>query len=276
MNILRTNAQAFREAVGIIASHRVLAVEMARKEMSERYSGQALGVFWTVAHPLFLMALYIFIFVVVFKTKITSTAGEMPLDYTTYILSGLVPWLAMQESLAKATTAVTSNANLVKQVMFPVELLPVKTVLASSFTQVISTALLILYIVGTQWTAWATFALLPILMLFQTMLAIGLGFLLSSTGAFFRDLKDFVQMFTMAGVYLLPIFYLPDWVPKLFKPILYINPFSYMMWCYQDAVYYGRFEHPWAWIVFPVLSVGTFVVGYRVMRNLKPVLGNVL
>jgi lipopolysaccharide transport system permease protein len=265
------------EAVALIRANRTLAIAMAKRELAERYSGQALGIFWTVAHPLFLIGLYIFIFVVVFKTKISATAGNtMPLDYTTYILSGLVPWLALQEALGKATTAVTSNANLVKQVIFPVELLPVKGVIATCITQLVSTVLLLLYVVGVQKTVWATFLLLPVLMFLQAVLAVGLGFLLSSTGAFFRDLKDFVQVFTMVGVYLLPIFYLPEWVPRAFKPLIYANPFSYVTWCYQDVVYYGRIEHPVAWVVFPILSFGTFLCGYRVMRRLKPMLGNVL
>lgn len=276
MNILTSNVRALGEAVGIISAHRTLAFEMAKREMAERYSGQALGMFWTIAHPMFQIGLYMFVFVVVFKTKIADTVGNMPLDYTTYLLSGLIPWLAMQDSLSKATTAITGNANLVKQVIFPVELLPIKTVIATCITQVISTVLLLLYVMGVQHTVWATFAMLPVLMVLQTFLALGLGFLLSSTGAFFRDLKDFVQVFAMAGVYLLPIFYLPAWVPALFKPVIYLNPFSYMIWCYQDAVYYGRFEHPVAWVVFPLVSVGTFVLGYRVMRRLKPMLGNVL
>lgn len=276
MNILRTNAQAFVEALRMIFANRTLALEMTKRELTERYSGQVLGLFWTVAHPLFLIALYIFIFVVVFKTRIAGSHTDMPLDYTTYLLAGLIPWLGLQESISRATTAVTSNANLVKQVIFPVELLPLKTVLASFFTQIISTVLLLLYVVGVQRTAWATFALLPLLMVMQGFLAVGLAFLLSSTGAFFRDLKDIVQILTMAGVYLLPIFYLPEWAPAVFKPLLYANPFSYAIWCYQDVLYYGRFEHPVAWVVFPLFSLGTFILGYRVMRRLKPVLGNVL
>lgn len=276
MTLVRSNWDAFLEVVALMRGHRTLAVEMAKRELTERYSGQALGIFWAVAHPLFLIGLYVFVFVVVFKTKIDTRGGAMPLDYTTYILSGLIPWLALQECLAKAATAVTGNANLVKQVIFPVELLPVKTVLATTITQVISSVLLLMYVIATQRTAWATFLLLPVLMVLQCVFAIGLAFLLSAVGAFFRDLKDFIQIFTMAGVYLLPIFYLPDWVPRVFKPILYANPFSYVTWCYQDAVYFGRFEHPVAWIVFPLLSCSTFVLGYRVLRRLKPLLGNVL
>jgi lipopolysaccharide transport system permease protein len=58
--------------------------------------------------------------------------------------------------------------------------------------------------------------------------------------------------------------------------VLYLNPFSYMIWCYQDALYFGRFEHPAAWVVFPLASLFTFALGYRVFRKLKTFFGNVL
>lgn len=275
MKFICRNAQAFSEAIILIIRHRTLILEMARRELLERYAGQALGLFWTIAHPLFMMGLYVFIFAVVFKTKIGESVS-MPLDYATYILSGLIPWLGVQEALSKVSTAVTGSANLVKQVIFPVEVLPVKTVLTAGFTQLISTFLLLLYVLLYQRTAWATFILLPILMLLQMMMLFGLGFFLAAVGVFFRDLKDFVQLFCVAGAYLVPVVYLPEWVPALFKPVIYLNPFSYMVWCYQDVIYYGRIEHPIAWVVFPLSSALVFLIGYRVMRRLKPMLGNVL
>jgi lipopolysaccharide transport system permease protein len=105
---------------------------------------------------------------------------------------------------------------------------------------------------------------------------IGVAYILAPIGVYFRDIKDFVQLFSILGIYLMPIFYLPNWVPSLFKPLIYLNPFSYLIWCYQDALYYGRIEHPWAWIVVVLLSVGTFIFGYRIFRKLKPALGDLL
>ena len=105
---------------------------------------------------------------------------------------------------------------------------------------------------------------------------LGMAFLLSAAGAYFRDLKDFVQVFTIVNLYLMPVFYLPMWVPALFKPVLYINPFSYMIWCYQDVLYYGNIEHPWAWTVFAIGSVLVFLTGYYLFRRLKVVFGDVL
>jgi lipopolysaccharide transport system permease protein len=83
-------------------------------------------------------------------------------------------------------------------------------------------------------------------------------------------------LFGSAGIYLLPVFYLPTWVPNLFRPLIYLNPFSHIIWCYQDVLYYGRFEHPWAWVVTLIFNFLIFSLGYRLFCKLKPMLGNVL
>ncbi len=272
---IRSHFQAFRELVCLLTKHRQLTIEMSKREITDRYLGQILGTLWVVGHPLALMGVYIFIFVFVFKIKVGGTR-EMPLDFTTYLLSGLIPWMSFQESMGKGSTVITSNSSLVKQVIFPIEILPVKVVIASLITMVVSLFLLVVYVLIKHHSLPWTYILIPLLMFLQTLAMIGVSYVLSSVGVFLRDIKDFVQVFCLMGFYLMPIFYLPQSVPGLFRPILYINPFSYLVWCYQDALYYGRFEHWWAWIIFPVSSVLMFCGGYRVFRKLKVILGNVI
>lgn len=275
MRIFRGHFSAFREVATLLVRHRDLTFEMARRDVSDRYVGQAFGMIWAVGHPLFMMAVYVFIFAVVFKQKVGGTI-EMPLDYTTYILAGLIPWLSFQESMNKSCAAITGNAGLVKQVVFPIEILPVKGVLASLLPQFVSTALLIVYVIATQEGLLGTYFLLPVLMLMQFFAMLGIGYILSPIGAYFRDIKDFVQLYGIVGMYLMPVFYLPDMVPNLFKPFLYINPFSHLIWCYQDALYFGRFAHPWSWGLTLFFCMMAFVFGYRLFRKLKPGFGNVL
>lgn len=248
---------------------------MTRREISEQYIGQIFGVFWAVAHPLFLMALFVFLFSFVFKIRIDQSL-EMPLDYTTYILAGLVPWLGFQQMMGRACGAFTGNANLVKQVVFPIEILPSKTVFAGLVAQFVSFCALLGYILVTQGIPHSTFILLPVLVVFQVLAMLGIAFALASLGAFLRDIKDFVQVFSTWGIYLIPVVYLPQWVPEVLRPLLYVNPFSYMIWCFQDAIYFGRIAHPVSWIIFCGGSVIVFIGGYRLFRRLKPHLGNVL
>ena len=97
-------------------------LELARRDIADRYVGQFLGMFWAVAHPLFMMGIYVFIFAFVFKVKIGDSL-DIPRDYTVYILSGLIPWMAFQECMSKSCSAISANSSLVKQVVFPVEVL---------------------------------------------------------------------------------------------------------------------------------------------------------
>ncbi len=120
------------------------------------------------------------------------------------------------------------------------------------------------------------YALLPVLLVFQIMAMIGVSYVLSAVGVYIRDTKDFIQVFLVIGVYLVPTFYLPTAVPTEFRVLLLLNPFSHMVWCFQDVLYYGRFEHPWSWPVFFITSVVTFVAGASVFRRLRVTFGNVL
>ena len=267
--------RSLRDLNALLINYRELIYEMAKREITDRYLGQVLGPFWAIGHPLVLICVYVFIFAIVFKVKIGGTL-DMPLDYTTYLLSGLIPWLSFQDSINKGSMTITGNANLVKQVIFPVEILPVKSALASVITLVLYLLLLMLYVlISHKFLMW-TYFLLPILIFFQTITMIGLTYIVSAIGAYLKDTKDFVQVFCLINMYLMPIFYLPSFVPQVFRPILYINPFSYYIWAYQDAIYFGRFQHWWAWPVMGITSIILFYLGYRLFRKLKILFGDLL
>ena len=78
------------------------------------------------------------------------------------------------------------------------------------------------------------------------------------------------------GVYLTPAIYTPSMVPEAMRPVLLLNPFSHLIWCYQDACYFGRFEHPLSWVLVVSGSVLLFSVGYRFFGKLKVCFGSVL
>jgi lipopolysaccharide transport system permease protein len=275
MNIFRGNIELVNNVISVLYKRRYLTIEMAKQDIFGRFSGQVLGGFWAIGHPFFLMALYMFIFAGVFKQKLGGTI-EMPRDFTIYLLAGLIPWLSIQESMNKGVSAIISHANLVKQVVFPIEVLPVKTVIASTFTQIIGLFILLCYSVLISHSAPWTYALLPIVLLMQIIMMIGISYALASVGTYFKDLKDVVQIFSTAGVFLVPAFFLPSQVPEVFKPLIYLNPFSHMVWVYQDVLYFGRIEHPYSWLIFFVLSISCFTLGFRLFCKLKPMFGNVL
>jgi lipopolysaccharide transport system permease protein len=272
---LSANIQAFIELFQVFRTRGRLIYELSKREIFDRYAGQVFGIFWTIGHPILLTLIYIFIFGFVFRARVGGTL-DLPLNYTSYMLAGIVPWLVFADVLGKSSTVILNNTNIVKQVIFPIEVLPIKNVLASLVTEFVFLFLLTIYsLIANHVIPW-TYVFIPILILFQTLTMIGISYLFSSVGVYFRDLKDFVQIFLTVAFFILPILYLPESIPAAIRPFLYINPISYMIWCYQDALYFGSFVHPWAWAVFGSGSLFIFVFGYRVFRKLKVMFGNVL
>ena len=272
---LRANGQAIAEALALIKRERRLLMALSRAELSERYAGEVFGLLWAIGQPLFMAGLYVVIFTFVFRAKIGGTL-DLPLDYTAYILSGLISWLGFQDAMTRSSTVLISSAQIIKQGVYRSELMPVKIIVTSLISQAVMLVVLIAYVLFNNGALHLTYLLLPVLVGLQLLAMIGVGFLLSAVTVFFRDMKDFITLFVMAGPFLIPAFFLPEWVPDALMPVLYANPFSYMVWCYQDALYYGRIDHPWAWFMFTALSFSIFALGYRTFRKLQPLFGNVL
>lgn len=269
------NFGVLRDLTSVILRNRALAVELNKRDLGSQFAGQILGSLWIVGHPLMLFAVYVFIFGIVLKVRIPE-AADMPRDYITYILAGLVPWLATQQTLARAPVVLMSQASLVKQVVFPIEVLPVGAVVQAAVPLLIGLVVVLgrsLFVLGDlPWTV----ILLPVAIAIHAALLLGIAYLLAAITPFVRDVKDIVNVLSMVGVYIVPAFYLPQWVPGLLRPWLYLNPFSYIIWMYQDCIYYGSIEHPAAWGVSILLALFSLALGARVFRKLKPFVANVL
>lgn len=272
---LPAHVQALGEAGRMLYGHQHLIIAMARRDISNRYAGQVLGAFWAVGHPVFQMCVMAFVFAVVFNQK-SGGSVEMPRDYTVYMLTGLAAWLSLSPVLSTSSVSIVSNANLIKQFTFDARILPVKDVLVSSVFWTVSVLIVMIYTLAVYHSVPWTYMLIPAVLAVHFTTAIGCAWALASISVFFRDVKDVVQMANTAMVYVLPIVYLPSWMPPAFKPIIYANPFSYMIWVYQDAFYFGRFEHPWAWLVAPLFALSIFSAGYRLLRRLQPLFGSAL
>src|SRR5262249_22927808 len=110
----------------------------------------------------------------------------------------------------------------------------------------------------------------------QFLMMTGIAFVLAGVTPFLRDLKEIVTVFTVIGVFLIPAFYVPEWVSGYAKLVIYANPFSHVIWVFQDIIYFGALEHPYAWAVFAVMSVASFAIGFRIFSAVKPYAANVL
>jgi lipopolysaccharide transport system permease protein len=258
--------------VNSLVKNKRLLLEMTKRDISDRYAGQILGSFWAVIHPVMMISVYVFMFGVVFRTKVDSSI-TVPGDHTLYMLSGLVAWLVTADVLGRGSSIISGQAALVKQVVFPLEILPVKVVFSTLPTLCVGVLGLILYgVVGVGRAHWG-FLLFPLAAVPLYLFLLGVAFLLSAVGVFLRDLKDIVQMYALIGLYVAPVFYFMDWVPKSIRAIIYLNPMTVFIECFHDAGYYGSMRTS-VWVVACVLGSASFLIGATLFARLKPQFGS--
>lgn len=257
-----------------LIKNRRLLLEMARRDVSDRYAGQLLGSVWAVIHPVMTVFVFIFVFAVVFRVKMDDTL-DIPGDHTLYMVSGVIPWLVIADVLGRGSSIISAQASLVKQVVFPVEILPVKVVLASLPTFIIGMAGLIVYaiVVGR---ASPGLLLYPLVAVPLYLFLLGVAFVLSAIGVFVRDIREVVQLYTLVGIYIAPIFYFIDWLPEKIKPLIYLNPVTLFIELFHDAAYYGGIR---SWVVLScamMVGILTAWFGAMVFAKLKPHFGSYL
>jgi lipopolysaccharide transport system permease protein len=243
------------------------------REITDLHSGQTGGLLWVLAHPLLLFAVYSFLFTVVLKVRIGSGS---PADYTLYLFSGLAPWFLTQDVMTRATHVLPSNVTIVKKVMFPLEALVAKSVLASLIAQSVMLGLVLISVLIVRDTLPASILLLAILVPLHLSLLWGIALALSSITPYFRDTAELVRMFLTVGIFLVPVMYLPQMVPGSLQFIIILNPFSYLIWCYQDALYFGQILHPMSWLVTAVFSAFCLMLGSFIFLRLRHHISSIL
>lgn len=267
--------RALGELAKLFRRRRMLIYEMAKREVSSEHSGKTLGMFWGIVQPLFLLAVYALIYGVVFRAKIGGT-HELPRNFTVYLLAGLVPWFAFQLAMVKGATAVAANTALVKQAVFDLDVLPIATALSACLSLSLGIGFIGFYTLADYHSIPWTYALLPAVAVVQFVGMCGVAYVLSALGVFLKDIRDIVQLSAIVLIFLMPIVYLPNQVPAAFNPLLWLNPFTYMVYVYQDVLYFGRIAHPLSWLAFFLWSSFVFTGGYRLFRRIRPFFGNVL
>lgn len=261
--------------------HRELTWTLARRELLEQYAGRALGWLWTIGNPLLLIGLYVFLFAFVFPARMPDRGGASTSGaaYTTFILAGLVPWLGFADALNRSTGAIVNNANLVKQVVFPVETLPAKSAIAAMCTQLVMTVLLLAYMATIGGGIPLTALGLPVVLLLQFTAMLGCAVLLATLTVFVRDLREVVAFLTSAGLFLAPILYMPEWIESLVpwaRWLLAANPITHLVHCHRDLLVDGAIVHPWSWVALTVFALAALWFGASAYRRCHHVMGELV
>ncbi len=256
-------AREFFDLPGLVHNlgrHRELIRTMAWRDFTARYRGSFGGLFWSVIQPLVMMVIYTVVFSLFLKVKFTTDAS--PLTFSVYLLCGLLPWQAVSEGLSRSTGVIRSNVNLVKRVVFPLEILPVNLALTAAIQQVIGFALL----VPLAW--WVTGGLnwtllfVPVILALQLLFAMGLNWAAASLAVYLPDLRQFITLLLTMWMFLTPIFYPEDVVPPQALIIFRLNPMARLVTLYRGAFMKGLLPSLDGFIGAVILCLLAFLLGY--------------
>jgi lipopolysaccharide transport system permease protein len=247
---------------------------LARRMIVARYRGSALGLLWALVTPAVMIAVFTFLFAGVFNARFV--AGGTPWDYALYLFCGLLPWAAFQESLQQSASVVVAHSNLVKRVVFPLEVLPVAQSLAAVANQLFGTAALLVAALVIRHQLHATVLWLPVLLAPQLLLTLGGAWLVASLGVFLRDTAQALVIVLMAWMYLTPIIYPEQVVPARFRPLLELNPFTTLVRSYRRVLLEGSPPDFAGLAYFAALALCAFALGYwwfaRTRKNFADVI----
>ncbi|WP_232314875.1 ABC transporter permease [Oceanibaculum pacificum] len=210
--------------------HRHLIVQMSMQEVRARYSGSVLGIVWSFFNPLLQLTVYTFVFGYIFQARWGMATGDggfaSKLEFAVILFTGLILHSFFAECINRAPGLMQENANLVKRVVFPLEVLPWVAVGSALFHLAVGFCVLAIGIVvvfGTvHWTA--ILVVLPILSLL--LIAVGATWFLASIGVFFRDIGQAMGPVTMILLFVSPILFPVDRLPETFRFLLLLNPLT--------------------------------------------------
>ncbi|KQP17279.1 ABC transporter permease [Pseudorhodoferax sp. Leaf265] len=212
-----------------IHRNRHLVLQLAKREVVGRYKGSFLGMTWSFFNPVLMLAVYTFVFSVAFKARWGAGTEEGKAQFAIVLFVGLMVHGLLSEVLNRAPALVLANANLVKKVVFPLEILPLVSVLAALFHCMVSLGVLLAAILFfTGYLHWSVI-LAPLVFLPLLVLTTGLAWILASLGVYLRDVSQTVGIVTSAMMFLAPVFYPVTALPQSMQSWLFLNPLTFII-----------------------------------------------
>ena len=214
-----------REMAASLWRNKGLIRNLVHREVVGRYKGSMLGIFWSLATPIFMLAVYTLVFRHIFKAKWPGVEdGNM--SFALNLFAGLLVFNWAAEFLSRAPRLVTEQPNLVTKVVFPLQVLPWSALLSSFFHVMVSCAVWLAGCLLFGQGVHASWLALPLVFLALVPSLLGLGWMLSAMGVYFRDLSEIVGLFMGMLLFLTPVFFPLSVLPDFLQTWVGFNPLA--------------------------------------------------
>ena len=241
--------------------YRELLKTNVKNEIRGRYKNSILGVLWSLLNPLLQLAVYALIFPLILKNDIPY--------YTIFVCVGLIPWTFFTTTVNQAAFTIIANGNIIKKVYFPREILPISVVTSNAVNFVISTIIILAFVIIYGLGVTPYMLLYPFILLIQYILLLGISFILSSITVYFRDLEHIIGIILMVMFYATPIVYSLDTLPEPFVTIMQLNPMAHIIEGYRSIFYYQTMPNMNNLLILLALSIILLVIGYFIFKKLQ-------
>ena len=251
--------------------HNYLLYALVKRDVVMRYKGSLFGLIWSIIEPVVLLVIYTVVFGGLFGLRLKDDPSLSA--YALDVFCGIVVWMAISEGLNRCTGVILENTSLVKKVIFPGEVLPLKVVLSAIFHQCIGlgTLLLGMLILGKS-ISWY-WLLIPLLLIPQILLTAGIGWFVASITVFIRDVRQVISLGTLCWMFLTPIFYPENLFRTAFNGRfafwITLNPVASLIHNYRQILLRGKMPDWNGFIYTLVLGIILFLSGLWWFNRIK-------
>lgn len=242
-------------------NYRELLKTNIKKDVGGKYKNSVLGVLWSFINPLLQIAVYALVFQVILKSDIEN--------YTVYLCCGLVPWQYFSAVVLRGAAVIVDNANIIKKVYFPREILPISVVASEGVNFLISTIIILGFVIfggiGLSWNILWYFLIVAI----QFVVSIGVALIVSSLTVYFRDLLHLLGILIQLLFYATPIVYSINSVPAGLQWIVKINPMSYLIDAYRNIFYNQMPPNFQGLLIAFGMGIVLCIAGYFIFKKLE-------
>lgn len=253
---------------GAVSRDLHLLRELVKRDIASRFAASVLGITWAVLQPLSLVVLYWFVFTYMIPRGVGREGGR----FIDFLISGLIPWIAINEGLVRAATSIVENASMVRKLAFRSELIVVVPNASALILETIGLGLFAIFLTvrqGVPEMLW----LLPVALLIQFAAQVGLGWLLAAAYVFFRDLPQVLTFVLSVVFYLSPILYT---VSTRFERFFLWNPLTPLLGLFRSAMLASPLPPGGSIVFLLIVSAILFGGGLFVFRKAQPTLADVI
>ena len=236
-----------------LKTNRRLILNLTKREIIGRYRGSVMGLLWSFFNPVLMLAVYTFVFSMIFKARWTG-GSDSKAEFALVLFSGLMIFTLFSECINRAPSLVLGNVNYVKKVVFPLEILPIVTFGSAAFHFAASLLVWLIFYSTLFGIPHPSILLLPVMLLPLALMTLGFSWFLASLGVYLRDVTQIIGVATTVLMFLSPIFYPVDALPAQYRPFMQVNVLTYMIEQTRDLMIWGRGLHWATWVAYTLLS----------------------